>query len=570
MHFYESSLIITKDGLQCQVYSNEHPEGFVIVKPKYIPTEKISSDSLPYRFIMGKKVNRLDLWIDKNALKKYIDDFSKAYPHYIVKSDVHNKDLFFFAVPMEYIEKVYSPQEGLTELMSIPYKDLDEHLRVVVELITFLLRSNLNLKDIGITYSTLMGHYSENMSDINIVVYGKDKFWELMKFLETNTHKDLRWKTYEEWEEFYKRRNRNVVHEKEIYIRNMHKKKSEGFFKETLFVIFAVENENEAWFKWGSEKYRNIGTAKFKATVKNNKDSVVRPGSYEVIDSKFIEGDVECKNLPIKKVFFQSRDYCMLAYPNEKIEVSGIVEEVTSKFGEIYYRIAVGYFDININERKEKEYIRVIETAKEDNGEMKTLLSEDVSLRNDCGLCRETSFEVGQNTGYGTVIHKIGGLRDGWIATLSPVTGGNPEFDFTIQLMPFSHLTHFSQAQLYPKLSENYGIIFSKICRAMTQTMMKDQNLKATAEQKELAASIATYGKFTTWKEKKEHLHIKIFPFRGDIGQPYTVDSTFGKKEILKDEFGKEFVKMEPVRKKQIDEKRFNYLTNNLISLLKD
>ncbi len=569
MHFHESSLIITKDGLHCQVYSNEHPEGYIIVKPKYIPTDKISSDALPYRFIMGKKVNRLDLWVDKDALKRYINDFARVYPHYIIKSDVHKKDLFFFAVPKEYIEKVYIPRNGLSELMSIPYKDLDEHLKTVVELVTFLLKSNLKLEDIGITYSTLMGHYSENMSDINVVIYGKEKFWELMGFLEKNTHKELRWKTYEEWENFYRKRNRNIVHEKEIYLKNMNKKKSEGFFKGTLFVIFASENENETWFKWGEETYNHIGTAKFKATVKNNWDSVVRPGNYEIINSEFVEGDGQCRNLQIRKVIFQSRDYCMLAYPGEKIEVSGLVEEVIPKIGESYYRIAVGYFDININERKEKEYIRVIESAREENGEIKALFNEDTSLKGDCNLCRESSFEVGQNTGYGTIIHKIGGLRDGWIATLSPVTGGNPEFDFTIQLMPFVHLTHFSQVRSYPKLDENYGIIFSKACQAMTEIMMKDQDLKANAEQKELAASIATYGKFTTWKEKKEHLHIKIFPFRGDVGQPYTVDSTFGKKEVFRDEFGKEFVKMNPVKKKSIDEKRFNELTSSLITLLR-
>jgi predicted nucleotidyltransferase len=519
---------------------------------------------------MGRKVNRLDLWVDQGALKKYLKDLSSAYPHYVLKSDMHDKDLFFFAVPTEYIEKVYHPREGLRELMNIPYKDLDEHLKTVVELITFLLKSNLKLEDIGITYSTLMGHYSENMSDINIVIYGKEKFWGLMNFLEENEHKYLRWKTYEEWEAFYEKRNRNIVHKKDIYIRNMHRKKSEGFFKDTLFVIFAVENENETWFKWGEEKYKNIGNARFKATIKDNKNSVVRPGCYEVIDSEFIDGDNSCKYVKIKKIVFQSRDYCMLAYPNEKVEVQGMVEKVVPSSGESYYRISVGYFDINIDERKDNEYIKVIASNNEDSDEIKKLFNEDINFRGDCNLCRETFLEIGQNTGYGSILYKIGNLKDGWIATLSPVTGGNPEIDFAIQLMPIAHLTHFSQVRCYPRMDENYGIIFSKACKAMTQIMMKDSNLKSNANEKELAASLATYGKFTTWRDKKEHLHIKIFPFRGNVGQPYTVDSTFGKKEIFKDEYGKEFVKMEPVVKRALDEKRFKYLTDGLTSLFKE
>jgi len=364
MHFYESSIITTKDGLHFQVYGNEHPEGKILVKPKYIPTDKISSDYMPYRFISGKKMNRLNLWIDKDKLKKYIEDFCEAYPHYVFKSDTHDKSPLFFAVSKDMIERTYSPREGLKELMTIPGRDLDEHLKTITELISFLLKSGLKLEDFGITYSTLMGYYSPNMSDINIVVYGKKKFWNLMEFLEKNNSDELRWKTYEEWENFYKKRNRHVIHKKETYIENMHRKKSEGFFKNTLFVVFAVENDNDTWFKWNQEQYKRIGTAKFEGLVAKNNDSVVRPGCYEVSDTKFIEGDRSCKNLQIKKVVFYSRDYCMLAYPDEKIEFSGVVEEVTSVSGERYYRIVIGYFDSYINGKRDDEYIKIVDDKK--------------------------------------------------------------------------------------------------------------------------------------------------------------------------------------------------------------
>jgi predicted nucleotidyltransferase len=359
MHFYESTIITTKDGLYCQVYGNEHPEGKVLVKPKYIPTDKISSDFLPSRFIAGKKVNRLDLWIDKDKLKEYLGLFAKAYPQYVFKSPLHDTSHLFFAVDKKYIAKTYSPREGLKELMGMPVKDLDEHLKVVHELVSFLLQSSLKLEDFGITYSTLMGHYSPNISDINIVVYGKDKFWELMEFLEKNNNKGLRWKTYEEWETFYKKRNRHMIHNKESYIADMHRKKSEGFFKETLFVIFAVENKDETWFRWGEESYKFIGNAKFEGIVKGNKDSVVRPGCYEISNSTFINGNGTCKGLKISRAVFYSRDYCMLAYPDEKIEISGVVEEVTPKAGEKYYRVVIGYFDSYINNRRDEEYIRI-------------------------------------------------------------------------------------------------------------------------------------------------------------------------------------------------------------------
>jgi hypothetical protein len=200
--------------------------------------------------------------------------------------------------------------------------------------------------------------------------------------------------------------------------------------------------------------------------------------------------------------------------------------------------------------------------------ETEKLLKEDVSINGDCELCKEVDYDVGQKTDYGVVIYKNGNKKNGWFATLSPKTGGNPKLDFTIQLMPFAHLTHFSQISNYDGMAVNYGICFSKVCQVMTIIMMEDENLKATSEKRNDAASIATYGKSTTWKEKKEHLHIKVFPFRDNVGQPYTVDSTFGKKEIFKEK-DEEFVKMQPVKKIMIDNQRFQNLTEKLISLLK-
>ncbi len=361
MHIHESSIIITKDGLYCQVYGNQHPEDRILIKPKYIPTEKISSNALPFRFISGKKMNRLDLWANKDGLKEYLDNFCKAYPEYVFESSLHDKSPLFFAVPMEKIEKIYSPKTGLAELMSMPENHLDEHLQKVVSFVSFLIKSNISLENLGITYSTLMGHYFPNKSDINIVVYGKENFWTLMEFLEKNNHEELRWKTPEEWGDFYSKRNRSTIHKKEVYLKNMHRKKSEGFFNGNLFVIFGVENDDEVWCRWGQESYKKIGTAKFKAVVEENKDSIVRPGRYKVIESQFIDGDEECKNVKINNVVFYSRDYCMLASPKEQIEARGVIEEVTKKSGEKSHRLVMGYFDSYLNEVHNSEYIRVLD-----------------------------------------------------------------------------------------------------------------------------------------------------------------------------------------------------------------
>lgn len=204
-------------------------------------------------------------------------------------------------------------------------------------------------------------------------------------------------------------------------------------------------------------------------------------------------------------------------------------------------------------------------------GEFEKLFNEDISSNNDCEFCKEIHLNVGDKTEYGSIIiYKIGnGLEDGWYATLSPKTGGDVSEDFTIQLMPLGHLTHFSQVARNKKLAENFGISFSKLSKAITNIMLEDGQLKAIVDNREDGVAIGTYGKCTTWKEKKEHLHLKLFQFRNDIGQPYTVDSSFGRKKIFIDSNGAEFIKMAPVRKRMIPSNRLDQLSKKLIELLK-
>ena len=534
-----------------QVYGNEHPTGAILVKPKYIPTEKIESDSLQCRFISGRKMNRLNLWADKEELIKYIEGFKKNYPEYIFKSNMHKGDRLFFAVPIDKIERIYSPKKGLKELMDIPREKLDSHLKSTYDLVTFFLESGLKLEDLGLTYSSLVGHYKLDLSDINIIVHGKSNYWKLMDFLETNKHALLKWKTKEDWLDFRKKRNRYNVFTEEEFLKTMSRKKSEGFFNGSLFVVFCAENENETWFKWGDEEYIEKGSVMIEAVVKDNFNSVVRPGYYEVENSKIIEGYEE---VPIKKIVFYSRDYAMANFPGERIRAKGILEEVKPVGKDSYYRVVVGYFDSYINSRREEEYIKpLLEQSQQ--------IPVNRFSKEVCALCKESNLNVGDLTEYGSkIIYKIGNHKNGWFATLSPKTGGNPEEDFSIQICPFDHLINFSQINENEDLAKNYGIIFARINFTVAE-ILKKQNIDSDI------IPIGNYGKC---KHPDEHIHIKIFPWRNNIGQPYTTDSSFQRNIINKDFItGEEFIKMKPVIKVKLSDQKFNMLSENLITLLK-
>ena len=265
VYFPESVIITTKDGIQFKTFSNQHPEGFIIAKPKYIPIKHIFCEKLQLRNLFDVQVNRLNMWIDKIELSYYLKEFKKVYPHYHYESDFHKN--WFFAIPKNAIKQIFDPKEGLKVLTELPEEKCDEHLKTTIGFVKFLLKSGIDKKDLGITFSTLVGHYDSDYSDINVVIYGKENAWNVLKFLEKAEHPSLRWKNPGEWLIFRKKRNRRNIFTEGEFIEQFSRKKTEGFFEGKLFVLFPVEKEQETWYKWGNEKHAPIGHIEVEAIV---------------------------------------------------------------------------------------------------------------------------------------------------------------------------------------------------------------------------------------------------------------------------------------------------------------
>lgn len=358
MYVPESTIIITKDGLHCQVYMSGHPDDFVIVKPKYIPTDKVVSHKLPFRYIDGKRMNRLNMWIKPLSLRSYIIRFKKAYPDYI-HGDLNNKN-WFFKVPLERIDKVHGPQQSLRELMAIPKKSLDDYLRTVVDLVTLFKKSGVKESDLGVTYSTLLGRHLVGVSDINVVVYGKKNFDKLTKFLASKKHPDLRWKTDDEWLSRHKNRGRNFqqLTEKE-FLFHAKRKKVEGFFRGSLFLIFGVEKKNEAKIRWKDEKSESVGLCTIRGRVASDNGAAFRPGLYEIAQCEIV--NQEHRHIePPREVIFFTRNFVLQAKKGEKIEAHGLLEKVFPRIGKPFTRLTIGYFGSFLSDQRDKEYIKVV------------------------------------------------------------------------------------------------------------------------------------------------------------------------------------------------------------------
>jgi len=353
MHFYESTLIDTEEGIQCKVYANSHPDGFVVVKPKYIPTELAEFTKLKRRFILEKCMTRFNLFNSKEVVEENLKILKEKFPYFLYNCDKHNN--WFMVVPKEKIKTYHDPQKGVQELMKVPDQDMDPYLKATKGIIGLILQSGIKLEDVGISHSTLLGNYTPGKSDIDLLIFGKDNGWKVIKYMETAEHPLLKWKTKEEWAKYYKDRIVSKQFSEEEYVFNMVRKKDDGFFDGNVFSIFVVEKEDELWYNWEDE-HTPLSTVKIRGKVLDDSNSHVRPGYYELTETEIVEG---YDNVPIKKLVTWSRPFVLQAKKDDRVEAVGLLEKIKTK-DEEYYQVVIGYYDTYTTERGEKEYMKAL------------------------------------------------------------------------------------------------------------------------------------------------------------------------------------------------------------------
>ncbi len=351
MYVPESTLIDTQEGIQCKVYASSHPKEGVIVKPKYIPVDLLELKELKKRYILEKCMHRFNLFNSREIVNNNLNQLKEKYP-YFYHEDTNHKN-WFLIVPKEKIKKQYDSQEGLKQLMKVPEKDLDPYLKATRGIIEIMLSSGVPSNDLGISHSTLLGNYTLGKSDIDILVFGKENGWCVLKHMEKVKHPLLKWKTEEEWAKYYQDRIVSSYFSKEEYVFNMVRKRDDGFFDGNVFSIFIVEKENETWYDW-DEKHEPLATVKIQAEVEDDSHAHIRPGYYGIKNVKVLEG---YKNIPIKRIVVWSRPFVLQAKKGEEIEAVGLLEHVKSKEGE-FYQIVIGYFDTYTTKRGDKEYLK--------------------------------------------------------------------------------------------------------------------------------------------------------------------------------------------------------------------
>ncbi|RLI42512.1 hypothetical protein DRO69_10280, partial [Candidatus Bathyarchaeota archaeon] len=167
--------IITEDNIIFRVYGYFHPPNAYICDVEYAPAAVYKS-IIPRAFrARGKQV----------YYKFYADEglrfVQKNYPQYTVMYELLQQRLV--GVQQALVKRTRKPDEKFQHLIKKHPKDALIHaLHRMFSLITA--RTELSERDFGVFGSLLHNFYHPNFSDLDLIVYGKEKLRELRETLE--------------------------------------------------------------------------------------------------------------------------------------------------------------------------------------------------------------------------------------------------------------------------------------------------------------------------------------------------------------------------------------------------
>ncbi len=321
--FRDRDFLRTREGLFFCVVSSVHPSDRVISYIKYVPAEVGK---------WGKGKRRFKRVLGSYTIPSLLESFGllrKDYPHYLFYSKFLNTEMS--AVPLEYIEEHYKPEEKLARLLQTPRLDpLQQKLK---GFITFLSKiSGVPENFFGVTGSILLDIHRPEFSDIDVTVYGSKNSLALKKalteayILPSSPAQPLKDEALEDWCN-NKAQSYPLTFDEALQIYK--RKWNIGMIRDVFFSIHPVKLEQEVKETYGDKTYRPLGPAAIEAVVYENADSLFLPCIYRVKDVNILEGPVEAAE--VKAVVSYESLYDSLAQIGERITCKGKLEKVISK-----------------------------------------------------------------------------------------------------------------------------------------------------------------------------------------------------------------------------------------------
>ncbi len=250
----DHDMIVSKDGVIYVVVGNNHPPGFTYAYPKYKPTTRKTPwcnritcyERIPLQYevlhIYHRSMGLVDIYHDPKYSSRIIGLKNSRIKH------------------------ILNAKARLKEIISSPKTILET---ILVELVDEIRSLGVNTSSLGITGSILANIHNDKLSDIDLVVYGKENALRIIEDCK-NILKPLRGKLLEEWI-----RNHSKAYNlpKDI-IEKYYTLWRRGIYQDRVVSIVYVDDEaeNNNYF---SEIYYYLGPSKLVV--------LVEPGQVESV-----------------------------------------------------------------------------------------------------------------------------------------------------------------------------------------------------------------------------------------------------------------------------------------------
>lgn len=327
MRAREGDLIRTTADVVFDVKGTTHPEDKIIAFPRFIPQKD------------GSRKTQRGNYGKVYSLSERFQYLQQHHPDLIVFDPVYGETLC--EVPVEQIAEIYHPQDKLTQLREAEtLSPLEQKaLNLAVELKD---QSGIPWSAIGVSGSIMAG-LTTSTSDIDPLVYGVEnsqKAYRALQELRQKPSSGYKPYTQTELKALYDFRVKDTHMPFDDFVTVESRKAFQGMYMGVDYFIRFLKDWDESSEQYGDVTYQNSGYLKIQATVKDAKDALFTPCTYELRDVAVLDGP----NLTsISEVSSFRGRFCMQAQKGESIEAQGKAELVTNtKTGSKHYRLILG------------------------------------------------------------------------------------------------------------------------------------------------------------------------------------------------------------------------------------
>ncbi len=318
--------IITADNIIFRVYGYFHPPDAYVCDPEYAPA-KIYKSMNPRALRGPRKPVYCKFYADEGL--RFVQE---KYPRYTIFYEPLQKRIV--GVPQAYIVETRKPDEELQRLIEKqPEDDLVKALQKLFRLVTS--RSGLSEKDFGVFGSLLHGFYHPKFSDLDLVVYGREKLRRLCETLKELYQEAPLQNEFEKEKAIEGKRWKFVNYSPKEYLWHQRRKMIYALFKdaESGRVIKAEFEPVKDWREICNEYSSNTriikkGWTKAFARITDDCDAPFIPSIYQIEPLEILEGP-EVKD--IQRILSYVEEFRMQAKRDERVYVEGNLEEVVTE-----------------------------------------------------------------------------------------------------------------------------------------------------------------------------------------------------------------------------------------------